>query len=272
LRIVTWNVNSLRARLPRVLELLAEHRPDVALLQETKTTPDGFPIDELEQAGYGAVHNSAGQWAGVALLARSGLELADPVLGLEGDPVPGEARWCEATVDGIRCASVYVPNGRSPDSPEFPRKLAFLDALERRVATLSAAPLVVAGDFNIAPADRDVYDPAAFASSTHVTPQERERLAAILDDGLVDAYRELHPDEVQYTWWDYRAGNFHKGLGLRIDLALLSRDLAGELSECGIDRDYRKGSKPSDHAPLLVALKGEAADAWIPVRRPGQRR
>ncbi|MFZ0039660.1 MAG: exodeoxyribonuclease III, partial [Solirubrobacteraceae bacterium] len=185
------------------------------------------------------------------------------------DPVAGEARWCEATVDGVRCASAYVPNGRSPDSPEFPRKLAFLDALTARLGALrqSNPRLVVGGDFNIAPADIDVYDPAAFAHSTHVTPQERGRLQEILDQGMVDAYRRLHPDAVQYTWWDYRAGNFHKGLGLRIDLALVSTDLADELRGCGIDRDYRKGSKPSDHAPLMVALGGtDDAAEWIPVR------
>ena len=272
MRIVTWNVNSLRVRLPRLLEFLAEHRPDVAFLQETKSTPKGFPAAELSEAGYGAVHDSVGQWAGVALLARTGLELSDPVLGLEGDPVPGEARWCEATVQGIRCASAYVPNGRSPDSPEFPRKLAFLDAMAARVATLGDQPLVLAGDMNIAPSDLDVYDPAAFQGSTHVTGQERESLARILDLGLVDAYRELHPREVQYTWWDYRAGHFHKGLGLRIDLALICRELASELRECGIDRDYRKGTKPSDHAPLLVSLGGERSANWIPARRAGQRR
>jgi exodeoxyribonuclease-3 len=254
LRIVTWNVNSLRARLPRVLELLAEHRPDVACLQETKCTPDTFPEAELAQAGYAAVHHSAGQWAGVALLARAELELSDPLLELAGDPVPDEARWCEATVGGIRFASVYVPNGRTIDSPEFPRKLAFLDAVAQRVAGLRDSPLLIAGDMNIAPADLDVYDPAAFAGSTHVTAQERRRLTAILALGLVDAYRELHPTEVQYTWWDYRAGNFHRGLGLRIDLALVSPALAGRLRACGIDRDYRKGKKPSDHAPLLIDL------------------
>jgi exodeoxyribonuclease-3 len=254
LRIVTWNVNSLRARLPRVLELLAEHQPDVACLQETKCTPDTFPEAELAQAGYAAVHHSAGQWAGVALLARAELELSDPLLELAGDPVPGEARWCEATVGRIRFASVYVPNGRTIDSPEFPRKLAFLDAVTQRVAGLRDSPLLIAGDMNIAPADLDVYDPAAFAGSTHVTAQERSRLTAILALGLVDAYRELHPTEVQYTWWDYRAGNFHRGLGLRIDLALVSPALAGRLRACGIDRDYRKGKKPSDHAPLLIDL------------------
>jgi exodeoxyribonuclease-3 len=258
MRIVTWNVNSLRVRLPRVLELLAEHHPDVACLQETKCTPDSFPVAELAQAGYGAVHNSAGQWSGVAVVARSELELTEPVLGLPGDPVPGEARWCEATVAGIRFASVYVPNGRAVDSPEFPRKLAFLDAFADRVAALAHEPLLVAGDMNIAPADLDVYDPGAFGSSTHVTPQERTRLERILDLGLVDAYRRLHPDTVQYTWWDYRAGHFHKGLGLRIDLALVGVSLAAGLRSCGIARAYRKGSKPSDHAPLLIELTGEA--------------
>ena len=254
LRIVTWNVNSLRARLPRVLELLAEHRPDVVCLQETKCAPDTFPLDELGQAGYGAVHNSAGQWSGVAVLARAGLELGEPVLGLAADPVAGEARWCEAGVDGIRFASVYVPNGRSLDSPEYPRKLAFLDAMDRRAQALGAGRLVIAGDMNIAAADRDVYDPAAFVGATHVSPPERERLGRLLDLGLVDAYRQLHPDEVQFTWWDYRAGHFHKGLGLRIDLLLVGSELAGGLQSCGIDRDYRKGSKPSDHAPLLLEL------------------
>jgi exodeoxyribonuclease-3 len=254
-RIVTWNVNSLRARLPRVLEFLAEFRPDVACLQETKTLPATFPAAELAQAGYDAVHHSAGQWAGVALLARRGLEISDPVLELAGDPAPAEARWCEATIDGIRCASVYVPNGRTLDSPEFPRKLAFLDALAERVEALGdRPPLVVGGDMNIAPSDLDVYDPPAFSGSTHVTPAERERLARILAAGLVDAYRQLHPDEVQYTWWDYRAGHFHKGLGLRIDLLLVGESLAARLQSCGMVRDYRKGTKPSDHAPLLLDL------------------
>jgi exodeoxyribonuclease-3 len=259
LRIVTWNVNSLRARLPRVLQLLEEHRPDVALLQETKTTADAFPVAELAGAGYAAIHQSGGRWAGVAVLAKAGLELSEPLSGLPGDPVPEEARWCEATVEGIRLVSVYAPNGRALDSPEFPRKLAFLDAAARRVGELVDAPLVVAGDMNIAPAGIDVYDPAAFDGSTHVTLEERGRLEAILALGMVDAYRQLHPTEVQYTWWDYRAGNFHKGLGLRIDLALISIGLAERLRACGIDRDYRKGPKPSDHAPLIVDLAGSGS-------------
>ena len=253
MRVVTWNVNSLKARMPRVLELLAQHEPDVVCLQETKSNPDAFPELELQSAGYDAVHESGGRWAGGAIIARHGIELSDPQLGLPGDSVPEEARWCEATADGIRFASVYVPNGRTLDSPEYPRKLAFLDAMAQRVRDLPR-PMIVCGDMNIAPADVDVYDPAAFVGGTHVSAPERDHLAAILDGGMVDAYRALHPDEVQYTWWDYRAGNFHKGLGLRIDLALVSASLAPRLTACGIYRDYRKGTKPSDHAPLAVEL------------------
>jgi exodeoxyribonuclease-3 len=255
MRIVTWNVNSLRARLPRVLELLAQHEPNVVCLQETKCTADGFPADELAQAGYAAVHHSGGRWAGVALLARTPLLPREPLSGLPGEPTPAEARWCEATIGEVRFASVYVPNGRTLDSPEFPRKLAFLDAIAQRADALRERPLVIAGDFNVAPADLDVYEPAAFVASTHVTPAERARLQGILEHGrLLDAYRHLHPNDVQFTWWDYRGGNFHRGLGLRIDLFMLSAELGAREVSCGIDRDYRKGTKPSDHAPLLLEL------------------
>jgi exodeoxyribonuclease-3 len=256
-RIVTWNVNSLRVRLPRVLQFLEEHRPDVACLQETKVAPGQFPEADLALAGYQAVHQSAGQWAGVSLLAREGLSLDDPAFVLPGDPAPDEARWCEATIGGIRFVSSYVPNGRTLDSPEYPRKLAFLDAAAARAGSLTenGTPLVIAGDMNIAPADPDVYDPAAFIGGTHVTDDERGRLRRIMaDGGLVDAYRHLHPDDVQFTWWDYRAGHFHKGLGLRIDLFLISSVLAERATRVGIERDYRKGQKPSDHAPLVLDL------------------
>jgi exodeoxyribonuclease-3 len=273
---VTWNVNSLRARLPRVLELLELHAPDVVCLQETKCADDQFPEEALAEAGYAAVHHSAGQWAGVALLARRDMAddatpvLTDPVYGLEGEAAVDEARWVEATVAGVRFISTYVPNGRTLDSPEFPRKLQFLEAAARRAAALAGPErpldtaelgevtgLVIAGDMNIAPADLDVYDPGLFSDSTHVTNEERSRLAAIESAGnLADAYRALHPDTQGFTWWDYRAGNFHKGLGLRIDLALVSEALVPRLEECGIDRNFRKGTKPSDHAPLLVRLTG----------------
>ena len=252
MRLVTWNVNSLKQRMPRVLEFLAEHAPDIACLQETKAVPDAFPTEELAAAGYRAVHHSGGRWAGVAILSR-GSAPTDVTAGLPGELAQDECRWLEATVDGVRVASVYVPNGRSLDSPSFAEKLVFLEAVRTQVGRLRGAPLIVAGDMNVCPADIDVYDPAAFVGSTHTTDDERTRLAAILDGGgLVDCFRHLHPEEVGFTWWDYRAGHFHKKLGLRIDLVMASRELAQGLTRCGIERDYRKGPKPSDHAPLVA--------------------
>jgi exodeoxyribonuclease-3 len=251
-RLATWNVNSLKVRMPRVLELLELHRPDLVLLQETKSEPDAFPTLELEAAGYRAAHHSAGRWAGVAILAHD--EPAEVCAGLEGEPARDEARWIEATVGGVRVVSVYVPNGRTVDSPFYADKLRFLDAAAERIAALSGEPLIVAGDFNVCPADLDVYDPAAFVGETHVTAPERERFAALLDAGVTDAFRELHPDEPGFTWWDYRQGHFHRKMGLRIDAVLLSPPLAERLESCGIDRDFRKGPKPSDHAPLLADI------------------
>lgn len=252
MKLVTWNVNSLSARMPRVLELLELHAPDVACLQETKCAGEAFPETELREAGYRAVHHSAGRWAGVALLVREGIEVAEPAYGLPGEVAEDEARWVEATIAGLRIASAYVPNGRAVDSPTYEQKLAFLEAMARRAGALD----VVAGDMNVCPTDVDVYDPDAFVGSTHVQPDERERLAAVArEGGLVDAYRELHPEpEVGFTWWDYRQGHFHRKLGLRIDLALVSAErVAPTLRHCGIDRNFRKGPKPSDHAPLFVA-------------------
>jgi exodeoxyribonuclease-3 len=254
-RLVTWNVNSLRQRLPRVLEFVEEHAPDVICLQETKSDADAFPHDALAEVGYRAADHSGGRWAGVAILAREPHELVDPSRGLPGEPVQDECRWVEATVDDVRVVSTYVPNGRVVDSEWYAQKLDFLAAAAERVRALRSAgtPLVVAGDMNVAPADLDVYDPAAFVGSTHVTPPERAALQALADAGsLRDAFRQLHPDEQQFTWWDYRAGHFHKGLGLRIDLALVSEKLAPRLTRAGIERPYRKGSRPSDHAPLVV--------------------
>jgi exodeoxyribonuclease-3 len=251
-KLATWNVNSLKVRMPRVLELLETHRPDLVFLQETKCEAAAFPALELEAAGYRAAHHSAGRWAGVALLARE--ELGDVTAGLPEEPVIDEARWIEATVGDLRVVSVYVPNGRAPDTPTYADKLRFLDAMAARIRELSSGPLVVAGDFNVCPTDLDVYDPAAFVGSTHVTPAERERFRALLAAGTVDAFRELHPDENGFTWWDYRQGHFHRKLGLRIDAHLVSRPLADRIQSCGIDRDFRKGPKPSDHAPLLLDL------------------
>lgn len=256
MRVATWNVNSLKARMPRVLELLDQQRPDVLCLQETKCAAKDFCVEELQRAGYNAVHHSAGRWAGVAILARE--PLTDPVTGLPGEHRTDEARWVEATVAGVRVCCAYVPNGREVGSEWFRAKLTFLDAIARRTQQLRGIPMILAGDFNVTREDRDVYDPAAFAGSTHVTAPERDHLDHVIDAAdLVDAYRFLHPDAQQFTWWDYRMGAFHRGLGLRIDYMLLSRALAGGLEHCGVERDFRKGKKPSDHAPLIAVLRQE---------------
>lgn len=254
--LVTWNVNSLKQRIERVLELLETHRPTVVCLQETKSAPEAFPHLELRAAGYEPVDHSGGRWAGVAILARADTPPTDVTVGLPGCPVPDEARWIEATVDGVRVVSTYVVNGRALDDPMYAVKLDFLDAVVSRARELAAAgPTVVAGDINIAPRDEDVWDPRRFVGTTHTSAPERERLAALADAGLVDAWDatpERGPE--RFTWWDYRAGAFHRDHGLRIDLALVTHDLAERLVRVGIDRDFRKGPKPSDHAPLLVEL------------------
>lgn len=259
-RIVTYNVNSLPMRLTRVLALLEEHRPDVVCLQETKVTAAAFPEDQLRAVGYASAHHSAGRWAGVAVLAREELGLDDVVTGLEGEVDADEARWVEATVGrALRVVSVYVPNGRAVGTPTFAAKLRYLEAMARRAAVLACGPAVIGGDVNVCPSDLDVWDVAQVHGATHITHDERSRLQAVLDAGFVDAYRHLEPDEPGFTWWDYRAGHFHKGFGLRIDLAMVSRSLADRIVHAGIDRAYRKptkvpGTRPSDHAPLLVDL------------------
>lgn len=260
--VATWNVNSVRARMERVLEFLEVHQPDALLLQETKVSQDQFPFLELAAAGYQAVDHSTGRWAGVAILVPDDVEVSDPVRGLAGEPLPAEARWVEATVRGVRLVSVYVPNGRSLDDPSFPDKLRFLDAMRDRVARLAAdGPFLLGGDLNIAPTDEDVWDPRRFVGTTHTSRPERSRLEAVLDAGVVDVHRHVVErdgdravDEPGFTWWDYRAGAFHRGLGMRIDLFLATPDVADRARRCGIDRNFRKGPKPSDHAPLLVAL------------------
>ena len=253
--LATWNVNSLTARLPRVLEFLDRHHPDVLCLQETKLAADAFPAPVLEEAGYRAVHHGSGRWTGVAILVPVQTEPAAVVRGLPGEVQAGEARWIEARVGELTVASVYVPNGRALEHPAYGDKLVVLDAMAARLEQLAGRPAYVGGDFNIAPADRDVWDPAVFTGTTHTSPPERERLERILATGFVDAYRHVEPEAAGFTYFDYRAGMFHKGQGMRIDLMLLTPDLAAQVRACGIDRDFRKGLKPSDHAPLLVRLE-----------------
>jgi exodeoxyribonuclease III len=256
-RVLSWNLNSLKARLPRVLELLEVHAPDVLLVQETKCSAAGFPREELALAGYEVVDHSEGRWNGVALLVPQGEEVTDVVAGLPGEPSEIEARWIEGTVRGVRFVSVYVVNGRTVDDPMFEVKLDFLDAAELRLRELVAAgPVVAAGDWNIAPTDRDVWDPALFVGSTHVTPDERVRFQALLDLGFQDAWPTLHGDEVGFTYWDYRAGALRRNMGMRIDAALVSHDLT--IRSVAVDgvfrRNNRAGDKPSDHAPLVLEL------------------
>jgi exodeoxyribonuclease III len=278
-RIATWNVNSIRQRLPRLLPWLDERRPDVVCLQETKLGDAAFAEllgAELEGRGYAVAAHGEGQWNGVAVLSRAGLE--DVVTGLAAAPPRPrpEARAVAATCGGVRVYSVYVPNGREPDSEHYHYKLAWLGALREAVATGPDAT-IVCGDMNIAPTDADVFDPQAYVGQTHVTPRERAALADLQSLGLHDVVRERWPTERIFTYWDYRAGMFHRDLGMRIDLALASGPVAARVRAAWVDRQARKGSGPSDHAPVIVDLD-EAPDGDIgpvvpppsaPAARPG---
>lgn len=255
MRLATWNVNSIRARLPRLLDWLAAVRPDVVCLQETKLADDAFPALTFSALGYEAVHHGQGRWNGVAILSKVGLD--DPAIGFAPDQrvLRDEARIVSATCGGTRVASVYVPNGRSPGHEQYEFKLEWLAALYEHLdaGCDPSADLVVCGDFNIAPDDRDVYAPEKFVNSTHVTPAERDALAKLVDWGLVDVFRQHHVEDRLYSWWDYRAGDFHQHRGLRIDLVLASRRLAERARWSLVDRNARKGKPtPSDHAPLVV--------------------
>jgi exodeoxyribonuclease-3 len=262
MRIATWNVNSVTARLPRFLPWLDQRTPDVVCLQETKLPDAGFAelLDsELAARGYEVAHHGTSQWNGVAIVSKVGLD--DVVRGLTGEPGfpdpdgPTEARAVSATCAGLRVTSVYVPNGRTPDDPHYAYKLTWLAALRDTVADSAAAgSAVVCGDMNIAPTDADVWDPALFVDSTHVTPAERAALAELIGLGLRDVVRERWPDERVFSYWDYRAGRFHQDLGMRIDLVLASDAVATRTKAAWIDRQARKGTGPSDHAPVMVDL------------------
>jgi len=256
MRIATWNVNSIRARLERAIEWLAEVKPDVCCLQETKVADELFPAQRFASLGYEVAHHGAGQWNGVAILSRVGL--CDIQRGFATETGPSEAepgRLVTATCGGVRVMSVYVPNGREVGSEYFAAKLAFLHQLRQHLDSTCdpGAGVVVCGDFNVAPADIDVFDPAAFVGATHVTTEERDALAEVVDFGLHDVLRDCYPRTPNlYTWWDYRAGGFHLGKGMRIDLVLASRVFADQVSFAVVDRNARKGKQPSDHAPVVV--------------------
>ena len=264
MRVATWNVNSVKQRVPRLLPWLEQRQPDVLCLQETKLSDDAFTEllgAEFSSRGYSvAVHGEA-QWNGVAIVSRVGLD--DVVPGIPGGPgfPKQEARAIAATCGGIRVHSVYVPNGRAPDSEHYRYKLAWLDALRDMVGA-DPDQAIVAGDMNIAPTDADVFDPDAYIGQTHVTPPEREALARLEAVGLRDVVRDHWPSERVFSYWDYRAGMFHKDLGMRIDLVLATGPVAGRVRAAWVDRQARKGTGPSDHAPVIVDLD-EAPDGDI---------
>ncbi|HEY3512132.1 exodeoxyribonuclease III [Kribbella sp. NPDC051137] len=257
MRVATWNVNSVKQRMPRLLDWLDERQPDVVCLQETKLADDAFTKllgAELTGRGYEIGLSGEPQWNGVALLSKVGLEdVVTGVAGAPGFPDP-EARAVAATCGGIRIHSLYVPNGRVPDSDHYHYKLAWLAALTEVVAN-GPADQIVCGDMNIAPTDADVFDPAAYVGQTHVTPPERQALAELMAaKDLHDVVRDRWPENRIFSYWDYRAGMFHQDLGMRIDLMLATESVAGRVQAAWIDRKARKGTGPSDHAPVMVDL------------------
>jgi exodeoxyribonuclease-3 len=263
-RIATWNVNSVKMRVPRLLPWLDERRPDVVCLQETKLADDAFHQllgADLDKRGYAVAVSGEAAWNGVAILSRVGLD--DVVVGVSGAPgfPHPEARAITATCSGIRVYSVYAPNGRVPESDHYHYKLAWFGAL-REVVRAGPEAAIVCGDMNIAPTDEDVFDPLAYVGQTHVTQPEREALSALESVGLKDVIREKWPTKRVFTYWDYRAGMFHKDLGMRIDLVLATAPVAERVKAAWVDRQARKGSGPSDHAPVIVDLD-EAPDGDI---------
>ncbi|KAB2351739.1 exodeoxyribonuclease III [Actinomadura rudentiformis] len=270
MRLATWNVNSVKARLPRLLEWLAETKPDVLCLQETKCSAGDFPASEVAELGYETAAHGDGRWNGVAILSRVGLE--DVTRGFPGEPgfvnppeeptlldeeLPppaAEARALGATCDGIRVWSLYAPNGRTVGSPHYAYKLAWFAAFKAALTgeLEKNRSLVATGDFNVAPTDADVWDPAVFAGSTHVTPAERQALADLLSLGLHDVVPTPMKGPHPFTYWDYRAGMFHKNMGMRIDLFYAGSPVAERVRSAYVDREARKGKGPSDHAPIVV--------------------
>lgn len=253
MKIAAWNVNSLKVRLPQLLDFLAARQPDAVCLQETKLTDDNFPVAELEAAGYRVVFAGQKTYNGVAIASRA--EAADIQIGIPGLE-DEQKRVIAATVDGVRLVCVYCPNGQSLDSDKYPYKLAWFDALARWLKDeLTRHPrLAVLGDYNVAPEDRDVHDPEAWKDSVLVSEPERERFRALLALGLKDSFRLFEQPEKSFSWWDYRMMGFRRNHGLRIDHILLSAPLAAACTSSSIERDMRKLERPSDHAPVVAEI------------------
>ena len=286
MRVATWNVNSLKARMERVLEWLDRAAPDVLLMQETKLADDDAPLLPFKMRGYELVHHGEGRWNGVAIASRLRVDPTSIVTNFGDGPVRNsgagadaaqlsvddfnpfdEARMVSAVCGDIRFTSLYAPNGRVVDSVFYAGKLGWYERLLRwlRESASTADSLVIGGDMNIAPAPIDVWDESAAHGGTHVSPAERDAFGALLSWGLVDGYRSIRPEPGRFTWWDYRAGNFHKNLGMRIDHLLLSPPVAQRVVAAEIDREARKGVPvPSDHAPLFVDIDAPG----LPIVRP----
>ncbi|MFM2042274.1 MAG: exodeoxyribonuclease [Pseudomonadota bacterium] len=256
MRIATWNVNSLKARLPNVLEWLERVRPDVVCLQELKCETAAVPAKEIEALGYEVHAHGQKTYNGVALLSR--LPVTDIRTGLDGEPEDAQARYIEGTVAGIRIASLYLPNGNPVGTEKYPHKLRWMDRLTAHARTLLATgrPFVLAGDYNVIPEARDCFDPKAWAEDALYRGETRAKFRTLLNLGLTEAFRALHPRaEHAWTFWDYQAGCWPRDLGIRIDHALLSPQAADRLLSAEIDREPRGREKASDHTPLIVELR-----------------
>ena len=276
MRIATWNVNSLKARLEKVMWWLDRAKPDVLLMQETKLSDADAPVEAFKQVGYELAHHGEGRWNGVAIASRCGIDgvitnFGEPLRRAQtsdtGDDEPlAEARMISAGCGGLRMISIYAPNGRLVGSPFYEAKLVWFDRLARWI-TKAVSPdssAVIGGDFNVAPDDIDVWDPAACHGGTHVSERERAAFGRLSTAGFVDGYRLHHPEPGRYTWWDYRAGNFYKNFGMRIDHLLVTAPLKDRVVWAEIDREARKGKPiPSDHAPLVIDIDkpGQPFDA-----------
>ena len=254
MRIATWNVNSIKARLPRVLEWLEQAQPDVALLQELKVTDESFPYQPIEDLGYNTAVHGQKTYNGVAILSKRPIE--DIQRGLPGDPGDEQARYIEAIIDTVRVASIYLPNGNPTDSEKYPYKLAWMDRLVTHAKKLLEyeEAMVLGGDYNIIPEDRDCHDPAGFATDALCLPESRARWRQLLYLGLTEAFRARHPDITAYSYWDYQAGAWQKDNGVRIDHLLLSPQAADRLGDTQIDRTPRGKERPSDHTPVWCEI------------------
>lgn len=259
MRIATWNINSITSRLPRVTEWLEQTGTDVLCVQETKVADTAFPTLPFEELGYEVAHYGQGRWNGVAVISKVGI--ADVERGFASDPgFPDastlEARAIGATCGGVRVWSLYVPNGRTPDDPHYAYKLQWLAAITEHLSpqVKGELPFAAVGDFNIAPTDSDVWDPAKFVGATHVTPAERSAFRAMTELGLHDVVPRALKGDHPFTYWDYRDGSFHRGMGMRIDVVLANDPLHAAVTDAYVDRNARKGKGPSDHAPIVVDL------------------